>query len=96
MQFKQESLRQQFYDLNGTDPRLRAAVVELDFFFQQKFGRELVVTSVGRTEKEQKELYPEFFARVGRIRPSVHLDRPCRGVDLRSRDLSADEVQSLR
>ncbi|MCI0404933.1 MAG: hypothetical protein L0Z48_07125 [candidate division Zixibacteria bacterium] len=96
MQFKHDTLRRQFYDLNGTDPRLRAVISELDFFFQQKFGRELVITSVGRTEEEQKELYPEFFARVGRVHPSAHLGRPCRAVDIRSRDLSADEVQALR
>ncbi len=96
MQFKHESLRQQFYDLNATDPRLRAVVSELDFFFQQKFGRELVITSVGRTEEEQQVLYPEFFERIGRVRPSPHLDRPCRAVDLRSRDLSGDEIQALR
>lgn len=55
-----------------------------------------MVTSVGRTEEEQKELYPDFFARVGRVCPSPHLDRPCRAVDIRSRDLSALEVQALR
>ncbi|HXF49621.1 MAG TPA: hypothetical protein VNL73_09405 [Verrucomicrobiae bacterium] len=96
MQFKQENLRRQFYDLEAIDPRVRAVAVELDFFFQKKFGRELVVTSVGRTEVEQRELYPEFFARVGRVRPSPHLDFPCRAVDIRSRDLSAEEVQALR
>ena len=96
MQFKQEVLRQQFYDLNDIDPRVRAVVSEMDYFFQQKFGRELVITSVGRTEEEQKELYPEFFARIGRVRPSAHLDHPCRAVDLRSRDLSEGEIQALR
>jgi hypothetical protein len=96
MQFKHETLRQQFYDLNATDPRLRAVALELDFFFRQKFGRELVVTSVLRTEQEQRRLYPEFFARVGRARPSAHLDRPCRAVDLRSRDLSPEEIEALR
>lgn len=96
MKFKQESLRQQFYDLEGTDPQLRAVVGELDFFFQQKFGRELVVTSVCRTEEEQRQLYPEFFERVGRARPSPHLDFPCRAVDLRSRDLKPEEIDALR
>ena len=96
MQFKQEVLRQQFYDLEAVDPRVRAVVSEMDYFFQQKFGRELVITSVGRTEEEQKELYPDFFARIGRVRPSAHLDRPCRAVDLRSRDLSEGEIQTLR
>ena len=96
MQFKQDHLRQQFYDLSATDPRPRALALELDFFFRQKFGRELIVTSVGRTEEEQKRLYPEFFARVGRVRPSAHLDRPCRAVDLRSRDLTPEEIEALR
>lgn len=96
MQFKQDSLRRQFYDLDATDARVRAVVMEIDFFFRQRFGRELVVTSVCRTEEEQRELYPDFFARVGRARPSPHLDRPCRAVDIRSRDLSALEVQALR
>jgi len=89
-------LRRQFYDLEGVDLRVRAIVVEMDFFFQWKFGRELVVTSVRRTEEEQRELYPEFFERVGRVRPSAHLDHPCRAVDIRSRDLSEAEIQILR
>lgn len=96
MKFKQDSLREQFYDLGETDPRLRAVLTELDFYFQQKFGRELMVTSVARTEDEQKELYPDYFARVGRPRPSAHLDRPCRAIDIRSRDLRPQEIEALR
>lgn len=96
MKFKRESLREQFYDLEATDTRVRGVVIEMDHYFRQKFGRELVVTSVGRTEEEQKGLYPDFFARVGRVRPSAHLDHPCRAVDIRSRDLSGSEVQALR
>ncbi len=55
-----------------------------------------MVTSVSRMEEKKKELYSDFLARVGRVCPSAHLDRPCRAVDLRSRDLSAKEVQALR
>ncbi|MCI0330794.1 MAG: hypothetical protein L0196_07570 [candidate division Zixibacteria bacterium] len=95
MQFKHDTLRSQFYNLNATDPRLRAVAAELDFFFQQKFGRELLVTSVWRTEEEQKELYPQFFAWAGRVRPSAHLDTPCRAIDLRSRDLRPEEIEAL-
>ena len=96
MQFKHESLRNEFFHLEATDPRLRAILAELDFFLQKKFGRELLITGVWRTEAEQQKLYPEFFARLGRARPSPHLDRPCRAVDLRSRDLQADEIEALR
>jgi len=96
MQFKQEHLKEEFFHLEATDPRLRAILFELDFFFQQKFGRGLLVTCVWRTEEEQQKLYPEFFARVGRARPSPHLDRPSRAVDLRSKDLQPEEIEALR
>ncbi len=96
MQFKHEHLKQEFFHLDATDPRLRSVALELDFFFRQTFGRELLVTCVWRTEEEQKKLYPEFSARVGLVRPSPHLDRPCRAADFRSRDLSVSEIEALR
>jgi len=96
MQFKHEHLKEEFFHVEATDPRLRAIVVELDFFFQKKFGRELLTTCVWRTEAEQQKLYPEFFNRVGLTRPSPHLDRPCRAVDLRSKDLCPEEIEALR
>ena len=96
MQFKHEILRNELFHLDATGPRLRAIVIELDFFFRKIFIQELVATCIRRTEEEQNKLYPEFSARIGLVRHSLHLDRPCRAVDLCSRDLNPEEIEVLK
>ena len=77
IRFKTLKLKEEFYDLGQTDPRIRAVVGELALWVEKLFGKHLVITCVWRTEEEQTEIY-------GEVKPSAHFCSPqCRAVDIR-------------
>jgi len=55
--FKSTQLKQQFYHLAQTDPRIRALAGELALWVEKLFDKELVITCVWRTEEEQRKIY---------------------------------------
>lgn len=63
---------------NDIDSRLRAILLDLNFYTERMFGKSLIITCLNRTVAENE--------RVGGNPNSAHLDR--RAVDLRSRDFS--------
>lgn len=78
IKFRTPQLRQEFYDIAQTDPRLRAAAGELAFWVEKLFRKEMVLTCVWRTEEEQEKIY-------GKPKPSAHFCTPqCRAVDIRA------------
>jgi hypothetical protein len=78
LKFKTASLREQFYDLAQTDPRIRGVATELALWIGKLFDKDLIITCVWRTEEEQKGIY-------GQTKPSAHFCSPqCRAVDVRA------------
>jgi hypothetical protein len=78
IKFKLPKLKEEFYDLAQTDPRIRAVVNELALWMEKLFGKHLVITCVWRTEEEQRGIY-------GEVKPSAHFCSPqCRAVDFRA------------
>ena len=78
VRFKTPKLKEEFYDLAQTDPRIRAVAGELALWIEKLFEKHLVVTCVWRTEEEQRKIY-------GEVKPSAHSCTPrCRAVDIRA------------
>ena len=78
LKFKSTQLKQQFYHLAQTDPRIRALAGELALWVEKLFDKELVITCVWRTPEEQKQIY-------GEAKASAHFCLPqCRAVDIRA------------
>jgi len=78
LKFKSAQLKQQFYHLAQTDPRIRALVGELALWVEKLFEKDLAITCVWRTPEEQKQIY-------GEVKPSAHFCSPqCRAVDIRA------------
>jgi hypothetical protein len=77
IKFKTLKLKEEFYDLAQTDPRIRAVAGELALWVGKLFEKHLVVTCVWRAEEEQRKIY-------GEVKPSAHFCNPqCRAVDIR-------------
>jgi len=90
MKFKTGVLAAEFHGDN-LDARLRAVILELDLQVSRKFAKELTVTHVLRTPEEQAAFYPK-----NPTKPSHHLHRPARAVDLRNADLGSEVIAYLK
>ena len=78
VKFKTRRLKQEFYDLAQTDPRIRALTSELALWVGRLFDKDLIITCVWRSQEEQKKIY-------GVNQPSAHFCTPqCRAVDIRT------------
>jgi hypothetical protein len=78
LKFKSSKLKEEFYDLGKTDPRIRAVAGELALWCEKLFDKDLIITCVWRTEEEQAKFY-------GEAKPSAHFLAPlCRAVDIRA------------
>lgn len=78
IKFKTPKLKEEFYDLGRTDPRIRAAASELALWCGKMFDKDLIITCVWRTEEEQFTIY-------GEKKRSAHFCLPqCRAVDIRA------------
>lgn len=78
IKFKTAKLREEFYDLARTDPRIRAVASELALWCEKLFEKDLVITCVWRSEEKQLRIY-------GETKPSAHFLAPqCRAVDIRA------------
>ena len=94
LKFKSTQLKQQFYHLAQTDPRIRAVAGELALWVEKLFDKELVITCVWRTEEEQRKIYGSINSpqrdsmnspQGGEAKPSAHFCLPqCRAVDIRA------------
>ncbi len=106
--FKIKRLEKEF---ERADPRLRAILFEFAFLVKNRFKKKLLITHIERTQKEQNVLYKEritqgFFVWVNdgkfysedRKKPTLspHQSRPCRAVDLRSRDFTDEEIFKMK
>jgi hypothetical protein len=57
LKFKSSQLKQQFYHLAQTDPRIRALAGELVLWVEKLFDKDIIITCVWRTEEEQRKIY---------------------------------------
>lgn len=96
LKFKTSELEEQFYDYKKTDARIRAIIRELAWYLEKLFKKEMVITCVHRTEHEQIKLYPKFFQKYGKPKPSGHTEKPCRAVDVRAKNLDIAEITELK
>lgn len=88
MKYKTSNLSVEFYS-DDTDVRLRAIVREVDNQVLTKFGTELTLTEVWRTEEEEHKLNPA-------VAKSPHSAIPCRAVDIRSKDLTTEIIAFIK
>ncbi len=92
LKFKSAQLKEQFYHLGQTDPRIRALAGELALWVEKLFEKDVIITCVWRTEEEQNKIY-------GDSKSSAHFCLPqCRAVDTRAhRDyFSAFELENIQ
>ena len=81
--YKHDKLKAQFEDF--LDPRLQAFMFWLEYYIDLKYKKDVTVTCVNRTLKENKS--------VGGIKDSAHLVG--RGIDIRSWCYSLEEIKQL-
>ncbi|MCJ7507321.1 MAG: hypothetical protein MUO85_01150 [candidate division Zixibacteria bacterium] len=108
IRFKQEKLEQEF---NRIDPRLRAVVFGMEFLIEKEFGKEIMITSIERTQEEQNEIYKDqiekgYFVTVDgvkfyscdKLKPtlSLHQLKPTRAIDLRSQLYTHEEILKIK
>jgi hypothetical protein len=108
IEFKEEKLKEQF---NQMDPRLRAVTFEMEFLIEKELDKELVITSIERTQEEQNEIYEDEiekgyfvivdgvkFYSADRLKPtlSLHQLKPCRAIDLRSQIYTHEEILKIK
>lgn len=89
MDFKSEREQREFFGAEF-DGRVRAIATELDLWSIYNFKKSMLVTGVLRTPEEQAAIYPG-----NPTKPSPHLDRPCRAVDFRRIQFTAEELNHL-
>ena len=103
LRFKTVLLKQQFYHLAQTDPRIRALARELALWVEKLFDKDLVITCVWRTEEEQRKIYGSINSPLGgsmnsplrgEAKPSAHFCLPqCRAVDIRAQQNYFTQLQ---
>lgn len=86
--YKEDYQRDEFE--NQLDPRVQGIVFSADVFSITHGLPEILITEICRTQKQQAEYYPKQPDR-----PSPHLERPSRAVDLRSRHYTSAERRLL-
>ncbi len=92
IKFKTRRLKEEFYHLAQTDPRIRALACELSLWVEKLFEKDLIITCVWRTEEEQKQI-------CGEVKVSAHFCSPqCRAVDIRAHQdyFSAFELENIQ
>ena len=85
MQFKDNDTKMVLQYCNEIDPKLRAVLLDIDFWLQRRHGIEVVVTCLNRT--------PTYNEKIGGRPNSAHLDG--RAADIRSFNLPADVLAGL-
>lgn len=94
--FKTPRQEEEFWS-EKIDPRIRAIILELARYSQNNFNKTMVITHVCRTIEEQNQLYPDWAPQHnGKIKPSAHLDKPSRAVDIRSSIYTLEEIEELK
>jgi|GEM_PF-3475462 len=108
LKFKSAQLKQQFYHLGQTDPRIRAVARELALWVEKLFEKDLIITCVWRTPEEQKQVYGSTSSpqrgsmnssQDGEAKPSAHFCLPqCRAVDIRAHQqyFSGYELENIQ
>lgn len=89
MEFKSAREQHEFFG-SELDGRVRAIALELDLWIIYNFKKAMFCTGVLRTTAEQAAIYP-----ANPTKPSPHLDRPCRAIDFRRTQFTADELLVL-
>jgi hypothetical protein len=93
VEFKTERVAGEFETLKDKNDKLRQAVVECNRWCNQKFGKNLTLTMIYRTQAEQDYLYRNN-ARYQRSKfKSPH--QFWQAVDLRSRNFSEKEITEI-
>jgi len=72
------------------DPRLRAIALGLEWFIAKKLKKNMTITCIGRTKKENDACGGHIY--------SAHIIREnewIRAFDMRSRDYSAEEIEAI-
>lgn len=108
IKFKEEKLKQEFERI---DPRLRAMVFEMEHLVGKEFGKEIMVTSIERTQEEQNQIYKDeidkgYFVLVDgvkfysqdKLKPtlSLHQLNPAIAIDLRSQIYIQEEIVKIK
>lgn len=87
MLFKTER-QQQEWNSPELDPRLRGIVLAVAEFVWRNYKRSAVITSIWRSDAEQKSIYGEDVKKL-----SPH--QFWRGIDMRTRDYTQDEITGI-
>lgn len=80
-------------ELAAAHESLRSLVAWADGFADDRFAKDLLVTSVARTPEEQRRLYAGVP--VAEIPKSPHCTKPCRAADISVRNLTGPETDTL-
>ncbi len=94
LMFKSTREEEEFWNDKITDPRIRAITLELARYSKDHFGKEMVVTCVGRTPAEQIEIYGEDTPSAHKF--NIEKGELCRAVDIRSTTYTQEELFKLK
>lgn len=92
MKFKTKRVEKEYAQLKEENPRLFAIAEKANSFFLEKFGRELTITSLLRTQEEHEALYAKTEPSK---RPASSPHMVWNALDFRSKDMSGPEIAAL-
>lgn len=81
------------WESKNLNERLRNIILCLDYFSVAKFGKEIVITDIYRTQEEQDEIYKKHPNYKKKPWKSVH--QFWRGIDIRSSIFEKEEINEL-
>jgi len=96
LEFKNYDLAEEWDKSGWIDPKLRAITCYLAFYCYKEFNKTWIITQISRSEQQQIQLYPEYFQKFNRIKPSKHLSTPVKAIDARSHHLKPEEIEKLK
>lgn len=96
VQFKTEDLEKEWWTSGHIHPYLRSLHYYLAFYCEIEFRKRWIITCIERSKQNQIDLYPEYYKKFGKPKPSLHCVKPVQAIDSRSHHLTKEEIEELK